>query len=75
MFSEHKIPKKFIDDYLYKIYIGTLHSMAALDEEFLENYLEKNFAKKLISRLKKLKELGYTVQLQPPHYKLTLRLK
>lgn len=42
-------------DHLKKIYFGTLHSIVELDEEFLGEYLEAGFAKKLIERVKELK--------------------
>lgn len=48
MYSEHKLPRHFIEEYLYKIYSGMLYSIANLDEEFLNEYLEEEFAKKLI---------------------------
>jgi len=35
-------------DHLKKIYFGTLYSIAAIDEEFLREYLEPGFAEKLI---------------------------
>lgn len=43
--------------------MGTLHSIAALDEEFLNEYLEPTFAAKLIDSLKKYKELGYKLEI------------
>ena len=61
IYGQHRIPIHFIEDYLYKIYLGLLHSIAQLDEEFLSEYLEEKFAEKLISRLKYLKEEGYKV--------------
>jgi len=60
MFSEHKVPEHFIMDYLYKIYLGTLKAMADNDEEFLREYLEKNFSDKLVARLKEMRGKGYS---------------
>jgi hypothetical protein len=45
MFANHKIPKHLITEHLQKIYQGFLHASAAQDEEFLSEYLEKNFYK------------------------------
>ena len=42
------MPKELIFDHLLKIYNGAIYSMAAKDEEFLYEYLEKGFAKKLL---------------------------
>ena len=62
MYSEHKLPRHFIEEHLYKIYQGMIYSMANLDEEFLTEYLEKSFSTKLIQSLKVLKEKGYKVK-------------
>ena len=43
MFANHKIPKHLITEHLQKIYKGFLYASAANDEEFLQEYLEKNF--------------------------------
>lgn len=41
IFHEHRIPQHFITSHLYKIYAGTLHSIARRDEEFINEYLEE----------------------------------
>ena len=61
IFHEHKLPYHFITNHLYKIYAGTLHSIAKRDEEFLNEYLEESFALRLLQSLDKLKEKGYVV--------------
>ena len=61
VFAQHKIPKNMIIDHVYKIYQGALYSMANLDEEFLGEYLEADFAKRLIDSLKKMRDSGFEV--------------
>lgn len=39
-----------------------LHSMVAIDEEFLNEYLEPVFAQKLIESLKQHKENGFKLE-------------
>ncbi|KAL4504165.1 hypothetical protein ABPG72_021003 [Tetrahymena utriculariae] len=63
VFAEQRIPKYMVIDHLKKIYLGTLHSIVDLDEEFLNEYLEAGFAKKLIERIKELKNQGYKLEL------------
>jgi hypothetical protein len=48
IFVYHKIPKSFITNHLYKIYCGTLYSIAKRDDEFFSEYLEKNFSDRLL---------------------------
>jgi hypothetical protein len=61
VFAQHKIPKNMIIDHIYKIYQGTLYSMANLDEEFLGEYLEADFSNRLINSLKKMRDSGFEV--------------
>lgn len=63
IFAEQKIPKFMVLDHLKKIYFGSLHSIVALDEEFLMEYLEPSFGIKLIEQLKQLKNDGYKLEL------------
>ena len=41
--------------------MGVLYSMADLDKEFLEEYLEEKFAQRLITQIETLNEKGYKV--------------
>lgn len=63
IFVFHKIPKEFVTNHLNKIYTGALYSMAARDEEFLGEYLEKRFCEKLLNSLTDLTKKGYMVRL------------
>ena len=44
IFAQHKIPQRLVMDHLIKIFNGYLYASAAKDTEFLDEYLEKNFA-------------------------------
>ncbi len=61
IFSYHKVPKDFVISHFNKIYSGALYSMAARDEEFLTEYLEKNFSERLLKSLSELSKQGYMV--------------
>lgn len=63
IFAEQRIPKYMVIDHLKKIYFGTLNSIIELDEEFLNEYLEPTFAKKLIQKIKDLKNSGFKLEL------------
>ena len=62
IFAEHRIPKEFVLNHLFKIYVGMIYSIANRDEEFILEYCEKNFAEKLCQRLKTLEDEGYIVE-------------
>lgn len=62
IFIYHKIPREFVYSHLNKIYAGFLHSIASRDEEFLREYTEANFCKRLFDSLDKLKSKGYTIK-------------
>jgi len=62
VFAFHKIPKDFVTNHLNKIYTGVLYSIAARDEEFLNEYLEKHFCERLLKNLTELSKKGYMVK-------------
>ena len=59
---EHQIPHQFITDHLEKIFFGTQHAIVDNDQEFLEEYLEPSFLKKLNQNLNYLKTKGYQLK-------------
>ena len=61
IFSQHRIPKDLVTNHLSKIYIGSLYSIAAKDEEFLNEYLEKRFSETTIKSINSLQQKGYVV--------------
>lgn len=63
VFAQYRIPKYMVIDHLKKIYLGTLHSIVDLDEEFLKEYLEPTFADKLIKTVIDYKNKGYKFEL------------
>jgi len=62
IFSYHKVPKDFVTNHFNKIYSGVLYSIAARDEEFLSEYLEKNFSERLLASLTNLSKQGYMIK-------------
>ena len=62
VFVHHKIPRDFVTNHLNKIYNGVLYSIAARDEEFLSEYLEKYFSERLLRSLTDLSKKGYMVK-------------
>jgi len=62
VFAESKIPKSMVLNHHCKIFEGMMYSMAALDEEFLNEYLEAHFAQRLIDNLKDLANKGYILR-------------
>jgi hypothetical protein len=62
-FTQHKIPKEFVTNLLFKIYRGTLMSIQNNDEEFLREYLEEEFANKLWATMQNMQKNNYKVSL------------
>ena len=53
--------EKTLWDHFTKILQGTVYSMAAQDEEFLNEYVEATFAKAILGRTQSLLKNGYKV--------------
>lgn len=56
-----KVSEKTLWDHFTKILQGTVYSMAAQDEEFLNEYVEATFAKAILGRTQSLLKNGYKV--------------
>lgn len=63
IFAEHRIPRDFVLNHLFKIYNGMIYSMAGNDKEFIYEYCEKNLADRLSKKLDDLSNQGYAVKL------------
>eukprot|EP01017_Pseudomicrothorax_dubius_P011145 TRINITY_DN14112_c0_g5_i1.p1 TRINITY_DN14112_c0_g5~~TRINITY_DN14112_c0_g5_i1.p1 ORF type:complete len:322 (+),score=60.02 TRINITY_DN14112_c0_g5_i1:110-1075(+) len=62
VFAQHRLPKDFILDHLFKIYRGVLLSSQNVDEEFLREYLEPGFAQRFVESLDRVKKQNYQLQ-------------
>jgi len=56
---ENQIPHQFLSDYMEKIFLGSVYAIAEQDYEFMDEYLEPNFAKKLKAKIEDLLARGY----------------
>eukprot|EP01016_Furgasonia_blochmanni_P052771 TRINITY_DN8453_c0_g1_i5.p1 TRINITY_DN8453_c0_g1~~TRINITY_DN8453_c0_g1_i5.p1 ORF type:complete len:327 (-),score=54.60 TRINITY_DN8453_c0_g1_i5:287-1267(-) len=63
IFAQHRLPKQVILNYIYKIYNGVLNAMSDGDTEFLNEYCEAHFSKRIQESLKQLKDKGITIKL------------
>ena len=59
--SRSRFSDKLLWDHFIKIFAGSVYSMANQDDEFLTEYLEPNFAKKVLEKSQHLLKNGYKV--------------
>lgn len=59
---QNQIPHQYYSDYMEKIFYGTVYAIAEQDYEFLEEYLEHNFYKKVRASVEDLLEKGYQLK-------------
>lgn len=63
IFVRSKTPKADVLKHLFKIYRGVLLACCEGDQEFIKEYVESTFSKKLISSLEDFKTRKYTLEL------------
>ena len=64
IFTTSRVPRDYVLHHLYKIFSGVLYSIENQDEEFLNEYCEKNFSDKLMKNLKYYKSKGFIVKVE-----------